>query len=47
LIRMLDIPTFVCLRNVELCQRTFVSFIKSEIRIEKALQSQVETIIVV
>ena len=32
---------------MELCQRTFISFSKSEIKIEKALQSQIETIIVI
>ncbi len=32
---------------LELCQRNFSSFSKSEIKIEKPLQLQVETIIVV
>jgi hypothetical protein len=32
---------------LDLCQKKFPSFSKSEIKIEKALQSHVETIIVV
>ncbi len=32
---------------MELCQRNFLSFSKSEIKIEKALQSPVETIKVI
>ncbi len=31
----------------QLCQKTFIPFNKSEIKIEKALQSQLETIIVI
>jgi hypothetical protein len=32
---------------MKLCQKTFIPFSKSEIKIEKALQSQVKTIIAI